>query len=88
MTSTTYEAVDMTGIKLSAGIAIVSGSSSMVIASQQLIDPDTTLVSLGVLVTIVGIAVTATAVVLRFVFRVDSRLDTLDSRVRDLEKHE
>ena len=60
----------------------------MVIASQQLIDPDTTLVSLGVLVTIVGIAVTATAVVLRFVFRVDSRLDTLDSRVRDLEKHE
>jgi len=39
-------------------------------------------------VTIVGIAVTATAVVLRFVFRVDSRLDTLDSRVRDLEKHE
>ena len=81
MTSTTYEAVDMTGIKLSAGIAIVSGSSSMVIASQQLIDPDTTLVSLGVLVT-------ATAVVLRFVFRVDSRLDTLDSRVRDLEKHE
>tara|TARA_R110000803_G_C11824785_1_gene302468 strand:+ start:391 stop:624 length:234 start_codon:yes stop_codon:yes gene_type:complete len=75
----------MTGIKLSAGTAVVSGSSSMVLASQQLLSPDSTLVSLGVLVAIVMLAITTTTVVLRFVFKVDRKLDDLDRRVGELE---
>lgn len=75
----------MTGIKLSAGTAVVSGSSSMVLASQQLLSPDSTLVSLGVLVAIVMLAITTTTVVLQFVFKVDRKLDDLDRRVRELE---
>lgn len=75
----------MTGIKLSAGTALVSGSSSMVLASQQLLSPDSTLVSLGVLVAIVMLAITTTTVVLQFVFKVDRKLDDLDRRVGGLE---
>lgn len=75
----------MTGIKLSAGTAVVSGSSSMVLASQQLLSPDSTLVSLGVLVAIVMLAITTTTVVLQFVFKVDRKLDDLDRRVGELE---
>lgn len=75
----------MTGIKFAAATAVVSGSSSMVLASQQLLSPDATLVSLGVLVAIVMLAITTTTVVLQFVFKVDRKLDDLDRRVGELE---
>ncbi len=78
----------MTGLKIAvaAGVAVASGASGLVVASQQIIAPDTTAIPMSATLALVTCAITATAVVMRFVFKVDRKLDDLSRGQKDLWK--
>ena len=75
----------MTGLKLPAAVALLSGMSSLSLAAQQMLTPDDTLVPIGVAIVLMVTAVAATAKVVQFVERVDSRFDRHEERLSELE---